>query len=108
MVFTVYLTRDARKDLLEIYDYILSHDGSRKATYVLSKIEKALETLSAFPERGARPDELLQLGIREYRQIFFKPYRILYRTVGPGVYVMLIADGRRNMQALLEQRFLRA
>jgi len=51
---------------------------------------------------------LLALGIREYRQTFFKPYRIIYRVAGKRVYVYLIADGRRDMQTLLARRMLRA
>ena len=52
--------------------------------------------------------ELLTLGIREYRQIFFKPYRIIYRVMEKNVYVLLIVDGRRDMQSLLQRRLLDA
>jgi toxin ParE1/3/4 len=51
---------------------------------------------------------LLALGIREYRQTFFKPYRMICRIAGKRVYVYLIADGRRDMQTLLGRRMLRA
>jgi toxin ParE1/3/4 len=44
------------------------------------------------------------LGIREYRQNFFKPYRMIYRMTGQQVVVYLIADGRRDMQTLLARR----
>jgi len=64
--------------------------------------------LSEFPERGAYPKELLALGVREYREIFFKPYRIIYRVLDKNVYVLLIADGRRDMQSLLQRRLLDA
>ncbi|MCZ6629180.1 MAG: type II toxin-antitoxin system RelE/ParE family toxin, partial [SAR324 cluster bacterium] len=56
--------------------------------------------------RGAHPRELLSLGIREYREVFFKPYRILYQVAETRVMVMLIADGRRDMQTLLQRRLL--
>ena len=52
--------------------------------------------------------ELLDIGIREYREIFFKPYRIIYRVMGDKVYVLVVADGRRDMQALLQRRLLQA
>jgi toxin ParE1/3/4 len=48
------------------------------------------------------------LGIREYREVFFKPYRIIYRVVEKNVYIFLIADGRRDMQTLLQRRLLDA
>ena len=108
MPFRVLLTNDAARDLEELYDYIALHDAPRKADYVLDQIEKAFSKLSEFPERGAYPKELLTLGIREYREIFFKPYRIIYRVMEKNVYVLLIVDGRRDMQSLLQRRLLDA
>ena len=39
--------------------------------------------------------------------MFFKPYRIIYRVLEDGVYILMITDGRRNMRALLQRRLLR-
>jgi len=108
MPFSVFLTNDAARDLDELYDHIALHDAPQKADYVLGQIERAFSRLSRFPERDAHPKELLALGILEYREIFFKPYRIIYRVVGKNVYVLLIADGRRDMQTLLQRRLLEA
>ena len=108
MRFEVLLTGDAQRDLEEIGDYIAAHDTPADADRVLDRIGKTLETLSRFPQRGTHPAELLALGIREYRQTFFKPYRVIYRVAGKRVYVYLIADGRRDMQSLLARRMLRA
>jgi toxin ParE1/3/4 len=108
MPFAVLLTNDAARDLSELYDYIAVHDSPRKADYILAQIEKTFSTLSEFPERGVYLKELLKLGIREYREIFFKPYRIIYRVMDKNVYVLLIVDGRRDMQSLLQRRLLDA
>jgi toxin ParE1/3/4 len=108
MVFAVFLTNDAARDLEEIYSYVALHDSSQKADHVLEHIEKAFSSLSKFPERGVYPKELIALGIREYREIFFKPYRIIYRIKDKNVYVLLIVDGRREMQSLLQRRMLNA
>lgn len=102
----VFLTADASRDLEEIYDYIDRHDAPGKADRVLGRIEKSFLSLSELPERGTYPKELLALGIREYREVFFKPYRIIYRIRGRKVYVLLIADGRRDMETLLQRRLL--
>jgi len=106
MLFEVLLTADAANDLEELYDYIGIHDSPGKAEQVLAKIEKTFDSLSESPERGAYPKELLALGIRDYREIFFKPYRVIYRVMGDLVYILLIVDGRRDMQALLQRRLL--
>lgn len=108
MHYEVFLTDDADFDLEGIYDYIALHDDSVKAHYVLDGMESVMNSLSNNPERGAHPRELLELGIREYRQIFFKPYRLIYRIVGSIVYVELISDGRRDMMSLLSRRLLGA
>jgi len=108
MPFRVFLTNDAARELDELYDYIALHDAPQKADYVLGQVEQAFSRLSKFPERGAHPKELLALGILEYREIFFKPYRIIYRVIGKNVYVPLIASGRHDMQTLLQRRLLSA
>ena len=107
MTFSVFLTADAARDLEEIFDYTHKHDAAEKADYVLRRFEEQFKSLSESPDRGAYPKELAMLGIREYREVFFKPYRIIYRVAGDRVYILLIADGRRDMQTLLERRLLR-
>ena len=106
MPFTVFLTADAAGDLEELYNYIALHDAPGKAEQVLARIEKILSSLSESPERGTYPKELLALGIRDYREIFFKPYRVIYQVISDKVHVLLIVDGRRDMQALLQRRLL--
>lgn len=108
MVCEVLLTNDAARDLEDVYNYIALHDSFQKADHVLARIEKVFASLSELPERGVYPKELLALGIREYREIFFKPYRIVYRVITNIVYVLLIVDGRRDIQALLQRRLLNA
>ena len=108
MSFLVQLTDDAVRDLEEICDYIERQDAPGRADYVLEQIAKAFQSLSEYPQRGNYPKELLDIGIREYREIFFKPYRIIYQVMGNNVYVLVIADGRRDMQTLLQRRLLQA
>jgi toxin ParE1/3/4 len=64
------------------------------------------DSVAASPERGQLPRELSTLGIQEYRQVFFKPYRVIYRHIERRVIIYLIADGRRDMQSLLSRRLL--
>ena len=75
---------------------------------MLARIEEVFDSLSGSPQRGTYPKELLALGIRDYREVFFKPYRVIYRLTGNAVHVMLIADGRRDMLTLLQRRLLSA
>ncbi|PLX33629.1 MAG: plasmid stabilization protein [Ignavibacteria bacterium] len=107
MPYTVYLTDDAARDLAEIHDFIAGHDSPANAEHVLQRIEDAFRNLSDHPQRGRFPKELLVTGLREFREISFKPYRIIYRVLDTRVYVLLITDGRRDMQTILQQRLFR-
>jgi len=106
--YEVLLTEGAEQDLESIYDYIAEFDCKANADYVLDRLLEVVESLAAFPERGAYPKELIALGIRDYRQTAFKPYRVIYRVIGQKVYIYVIVDGRRDMQSLLARRLLGA
>jgi toxin ParE1/3/4 len=106
--FEVLLTSGAEQDLEAIHDYIAEFDCMANANYVLDELMDVVESLSKFPERGSYPKELIVLGIKEYRQTFFKPYRVIYRVTGSQVIIYLIADGRRDMQSVLARRLLGA
>lgn len=106
--FEVFLTEGAERDLEAIHDYIAEFDCVANADHVLDQLMEVVDGLSRFPERGSYPKELMALGIKEYRQTSFKPYRVIYRINGPRVTVYLIADGRRDMQSVLARRLLGA
>lgn len=106
MGFQVVLTEDAERDLEDLFTYIATHDSLHSAERVLSRILEIADSLAAAPTRGSQPKELRALGDEECRQVFFKPYRLIYRIVGQQVAIYLIADGRRDMQSLLARRLL--
>jgi toxin ParE1/3/4 len=108
MTYSVLLTDDAVRDLEELDAYITAQDGPGAAEHVLGKIADAFISLEELPERGSYPPELAAIGVHEYREVFFKPYRIIYRVQKKKIYVYLVADGRRDMQSLLARRLLGA
>ena len=75
--FDVLLTKGAEQDLEAIHDHISEFDCVANANHVLCELMGGVESLSTFPERGSQPKERSGLGIREYRQTFFKPYRVI-------------------------------
>jgi len=106
--FDVLLTKGAEQDLEAIHNYISEFDCVANANHMLDELINAVESLSKFPERGSFPKELVSLGIKEYRQTFFKPYRAIYRVTGSQVLIYVIVDGRRDMQSVLARRLLGA
>jgi toxin ParE1/3/4 len=106
--YEVLLTHGAEQDLESIHDYIAEFDSVTAADHVLDQLTRVTDSLVQFPERGSYPKELLALGIKAYRQTFFKPYRVIYRVTGKQVTIVLVVDGRRDMQAVLARRLLGA
>lgn len=102
--YEVALTRDAERDLEDIYEFIAHSDSETSANNVLRRLIEAAEHLRTQPERGSHPKELQSLGLIEYRQVLFKPYRLICRIYDRRIVVFLIADGRRDMQSLLTRR----
>lgn len=105
--FRVRIAKEAEEDLAELIDYISNHDSIERANYVLERLLTICTRLEHHPERGHFLPELRSLGIKTYREVHFKPYRIIYEVIGREVFILLIADGRRSLQAILERRLLR-
>ena len=106
MSYKVELTRSALADLDDIIDWICREDSINRALHVLDEIQSRTDSLSSFPGRGTVPPELRSLGMDKYREVFFKPYRIVYHVKEQRVIINLIADGRRDMSALLQRRLI--
>jgi toxin ParE1/3/4 len=66
-----------------------------------------LPVFSDLPARGHVSPELLELGISEYRELHYKPYRIICRLMGTRVIACCVADGRHDRQSLLLRWLMR-
>ena len=106
MKHQVLVIAEAEEDIFDIYKYVLKADGRSRADYLLVKLHKTCQSLAETPNRGHVPPELERVGVRAYREIHFKPYRIIYRIVGRKVFIHCVLDGRRSLQEILERRLL--
>jgi len=106
--YEVVLTEHALLDLDDIAHCITWHDTLEKAEQVALRVEKAFSSLATLSNRGNHPRELLAMGNRSFREVHYKPYRIVYRVLDREVLVLIVADGRRDMRALLARRLLGA
>lgn len=107
MKYKVVVLWEAEQDILDIYQYVLINDSDNNANYVFNKIEEACHNLEELPERGHIPPELDWIGVKNYKEIHFKPYRIIYEIDKNMVLIHCVLDGRRSLQELLERRLLR-
>jgi toxin ParE1/3/4 len=105
--YEIFLVADAEKDMDEIYRSVRRHDSAEKAERLSQNIEQAVASLETSPLRGHYPPELERLGVLEYREVFFKPYRTIYEVAGASVFVHCVLDGRRDLRDILQQRLLR-
>lgn len=105
--FAVFLLEDAEKDLDQIYRYVKRNDSEEKAERLFQNIEQVILSLQSSPLRGHDPPELERVDIREYREVYFRPYRILYEVAERSVFIHCVLDGRRELRDILQQRLIR-
>jgi len=105
--YRVRIIEDAEQDLIDIHTYIARHDSAANAEYVMDQLETLCLSLADLPLRGHVPPELARIGVTAYREVHFKPYRVIYEVIGQDVFVHCVLDGRRDLQSLLERRLLR-
>lgn len=104
--YDVIWTEEAVRDLEDIARYI-ARDSPANARRVMKRLRDRAESLRDFPERGRHVPELLDLGLRAWRELVVRPHRIVYRFTGDRAIVEVIFDGRRDATAVLADRLLR-
>ncbi len=104
---SVQLDLDAEEDLFEIYRYVALNDSIEEADRLFDDLRRACFSLRTFAHRGHLPPELQDIGVTQFREIRFKPYRIFYSIDRTSVTIHCVLDGRRDMETLLQERLLR-
>jgi plasmid stabilization system protein ParE len=95
----------AREDLNEIVEHIAQINSSY-AIKILDKIESAVKTLDTSPGRGRVVPELEKYGYILYREIIVDYWRIMYKVENDVVYIMVVIDGRRNIEDVILRKLL--
>jgi toxin ParE1/3/4 len=103
----VIFDHDAEDDLFDIYAFVAMNDSVEKADRLFEPLRRACLKLRKLPLRGNIPMELFDIGVTEFRELHFKPYRIIYSVESTVVYVHCVLDGRRDIQTILQERLLR-
>jgi toxin ParE1/3/4 len=105
-LYEVELTQGAEDDLEEIHGHRTQVGGADDADALIDEFLSVIESLEVFPDRGAIPEEIEGLGLKDFRQVLLRQFRLIYRVIELRVVILVIADGRRDMQTLLERRLL--
>jgi toxin ParE1/3/4 len=105
--YEVFVTEEAEADLDEIVEFVEFHHSAERVDYLYEKIKQTIIKLEILPTRGRVVPELREIGVTDYREILYKPYRILYFVSGRRAIVHGVFDGRRGIEELLSRRLLR-
>jgi plasmid stabilization system protein ParE len=103
--YVVKWAAPARDDLEGIVAYI-AQTNIAYAVKVLDKIELAVENLTASPKRGRIVPELERYGYVLYREIIVDYWRIMYKIENDTVYIMVVIDGRRNVEDIILKKIM--
>lgn len=106
-MFSVHITKAAENDLSAIIDYLLGQDATEVAAELWRSFEEAFVSLCKLPLRGHTPPELSQYPDKRIREVHVSAYRLIYRVSDKEVFILFIADGRREIQQTLVERALR-
>jgi addiction module RelE/StbE family toxin len=95
--YKVSISDGAKKDLLNIYNYIHNELCAPVAVEsLMESLSKAMLSLTIFPERCSVIEALLNRGYT-FRQLIVKKYRIIYHVIGNEVIIVSIVYGSRHL-----------
>lgn len=105
--YNVIFDIDAEEDVFDIYAYVALNDSLGQADKLFSSLRRTCYKLETLPLRGNILPELFEVGVTEFREIRYRPCRIIYSIESTSVYVHCVLDGRRDVQTILQERLLR-
>lgn len=97
----------AKEDLFEIYRFVALNDSISNADKLIKNLKLRCLTLNELPNRGHKLPELEYLEGKDFLEIHYKPYRIIYAITENIVFIYCVLDGRRDLKDLLNKRLLR-
>ncbi|MCF6269303.1 MAG: type II toxin-antitoxin system RelE/ParE family toxin [Melioribacteraceae bacterium] len=90
----IYLSSKAYEDLDSAIEYYY-HKNMKTAKEYYSGINKAINRLKKYLESRRMVPEYLDEGISNYREIIFKNFRIIYKTIQNEIFMIRILDARQ-------------
>ncbi len=103
--YNVLWTASAESDLISIIEYI-SINNPLNAKEIFLKFKTSASKLYLFTKRGRVVPELKEQGVRIYRELVFKPWRVIYKIENKNVYILSVIVSRRNIEDSLLSRFI--
>ncbi len=103
----IYYSPESRRDLDDIWDYIVSELQNRSAAErVINRIIDAVDPLKNFAEMGTPLSSIADIGT-DYRFLVSGNYMVFYRVQGNDVYIDRVLYGRIDYMSVLFKDLLR-
>ena len=103
----IHYSLESRRDLDDIWDYIVSELQNRSAAeHVTNRIMDAVDQLKSFAEMGTLLSSIADVG-SDYRYLFSGTYMVFDRRQGSAVYIDRVLYGRSNYINILFNDLLR-
>ena len=97
----IHYSPESRRDLDDIWDYIVSELQNRSAAeHVIDRIMDAVDPLKNFAEMGTPLSSIADVGT-DYRFLVSGNYMVFYRVQGSDVYIDRVLYGRRDYLRIL-------
>ena len=103
----IHYSPESRRDLDDIWDYIVSELQNRSAAErVINRIIDAVDPLKNFAEMGTPLSSIADIG-NDYRFLVSGNYMVFYRVQGNDVYIDRVLYGRSDYMSVLFKDLLR-
>ena len=103
----IHYSSESRRDLDDIWDYIVSVLQNRSAAErVIDRIMDAVDPLKNFVKMGTPLSSIADIGT-DYRFLVSGNYMVFYRVQGNDVYIDRVLYGRSNYMSILFNDLLR-
>ena len=97
----IHYSPESRRDLDDIWDYIVSELQNRSAAeHVVDRIMDAVDPLKNFAEMGTPLSSIADIGT-DYRFLVSGNYMVFYRVQGNDVYIDRVLYGRSDYMSAL-------
>ena len=103
----IHYSPESRRDLDDIWDYIVSELQTRSvAERVIDRIMDVVDPLKKFAEMGTPLSSIADVGT-DYRFLVSGNYMVFYRVQGNDVYIDRVLYGRSDYMSVLFKDLLR-
>ena len=103
----IHYSPESRRDLDDIWDYIVSELQNRSAAeLVINRIIDAVDPLKNFAEMGTPLSSIADIGT-DYPSLVSRNYMVFYRVQGNDVYIDRVLYGRSDYMSVLFKDLLR-